>query len=222
MKARRFLQVAAGAAALAAAFHAQAVGVGVRAGTTGLGADLAWSVAPALALRVGYSGASWSRDVSTDGARYDSKLRLRNLSGLLDFSPLGPFRLTGGLVWNNNSYDLRGDPGGGTYRFGGNTYAAGDVGDLRGSVTPRRRLATYFGIGYGNVAGAGVNFYADLGVILQGTPRARLTATCGPALGAAACTQLQNDLAAEQVRVQEKLKSFSYYPVLNLGVTIVF
>jgi hypothetical protein len=193
-------------AAMGAASSVHAAGVGVRAGTTGVGADLAWGIAPTLSARLGYSALKWDRDVSTDTVSYNGKLKLSNLNAMLDFSPLGPFRLTGGFVLNDNKYDVRGDSGGGS---------------ISGTVKTGRSAAPYLGIGYGNVSGLGVNFYADLGVMFQGTPRASLSADCG-SLGAAACAALQSQAAAEQARLEDKLKNFKYYPVLNIGLTIGF
>jgi hypothetical protein len=211
------------AGTLAAAGSADAAGVGVRAGTMGIGADVAWGIAPTLSARLGYSTLSWNRNVSTDGVRYDGKLKLSNFSGLLDFSPIpGPFRITGGLVYNDNKYDMRGEPPGGTYSISGRSYSASDIGSLNGTVKSGRSFAPYLGVGYGNVAGLGVNFYADLGIIFQGSPRASLSASCGASLSAGACAQLQSDVAAERARLEDKLKSFRYYPVLNVGLTIGF
>ncbi len=207
---------------LAAAGSVQAAGAGIRAGTTGIGGDVAWSIAPTLSARLGYSALRWNKDVSTDGVRYDGKLKLSNFSGLLDFSPLGPFRLTGGLIYNDNKYDMRGQPPGATYSISGRTYSTSDIGSLNGTVSSGRSLAPYLGVGYGNVSGMGVNFYADLGIIFQGSPKATLSATCGPSLSAAACAQLQSDISAERGRLEDKLKAFKYYPVLNVGLTIGF
>ena len=192
---------------VAAAGSAHAAGIGVRAGTTGLGADVAWSVAPTLSARLGYSTLKWNHDVDTD-IRYDGKLKLSNLSALLDFSPLGPFRLTGGLVFNNNKYDVQSSDIGG-------------AGNFSGSVKSGKSAAPYLGIGYGNVSGLGVNFYADLGIMFQGSPRASLSANC-TSPGSGACTTLQSQVAAEEARLNDKLKNFKYYPVLNVGLTVGF
>ena len=202
----RLVKIVSVVAALGAAGAVQAAGVGVRAGTTGVGADVAWSIAPTLSARLGYSGLSWNRDVSTDTVHYNGKLKLSNFNTFLDFSPLGPFRLTGGFVFNGNKYDVHGDSGGGS---------------ISGSVKSGKSAAPYLGIGYGNVSGLGVNFYADLGVMFQGSPKANLSANCG-SLSGAACTSLQSQAAAEQARLEDKLKSFKYYPVLNVGLTIGF
>jgi hypothetical protein len=194
--------------ALVAAGSAQAAGIGVRAGTTGLGADVAWSVAPTLSARLGYSALKWNHDVDTDNVRYDGKLKLSNFSTLLDFSPLGPFRLTGGFMFNDNKYDVQ----------SGNI---GGAGTISGAVKSGKSAAPYLGIGYGNVSGMGVNFYADLGIMFQGSPRASLNANC-TSPGSGACTTLRTQAAAEQARLEDKLKNFKYYPVLNVGLTIGF
>jgi hypothetical protein len=186
---------------------AQAAGIGWRAGTTGVGADIAWDIAPTLSARVGYSALKWSHDIETSNVDYDGKLKLSNLSGLVDFHPLGPvFRLTGGVILNDNKYDVR------DTNLGGR---------LSGTVEAGRRAAPYVGIGWGNVAGAGINFYADLGIMFMGAPKASLTASCG-SLSAAQCASLRSQVAAEQARLEDELKDFKYYPVLNLGLTIGF
>ena len=193
------------AAAMAAATSAQAAGIGVRAGTTGVGADIAWDLAPTLSARLGYSALKWNRDVDTDAVEYDGKLKLSNLNTFIDFHPLGPiFRITGGIVFNDNKYDVS------AARFGGS---------LNGTVEAGRSAAPYLGIGWGTVAGAGINFYADIGVMFMGSPKASLRAVCSPG---PACTQLQNEVAAEQRRLEDELKHFKHYPVLNVGLTVGF
>jgi hypothetical protein len=193
--------------ALAAAGSAQAAGIGARIGTTGLGADVAWDVAPTLSARLGYSGGSVDHDVSTD-VTYHGKLKLSNLNTFLDFAPLGPlFRITGGFIFNQNKFDVQSDQVNG--------------GSISGTVKPGNSAAPYLGIGYGRVSGAGVNFYADLGVMFQGSPKATLTANCG-SLSAGQCSTLQSQVASEQAQLEDKLKNAKYYPVLNIGLTIGF
>ena len=202
----RRIQIVTFIAALGVAGAAQAFGIGVRAGTTGFGGDVAWKMAPTLSARVGYSTLSWGRDVETDRVRYDGTLKLGNLNTFVDFSPLGPFRLTGGLMFNRNRYDLRGDLAGGS---------------VTGQVKSGRSAAPYLGIGYGNVSGMGINLYADLGIMFQGSPNATLDASCG-GLSAGQCASLQNEARAEEARLRDELKRFKYYPVLNIGLTVGF
>src|SRR3982751_1365548 len=197
------------AAALAACGTAQAAGVGVRIGTTGLGVDLAKNVAPLVDVRVGYSGGSLGKDVDTSNAHYTGDIKLSNLNTLLDFHPLGPlFRISGGLIFNKNKYDAHGT-------------VNGQPGSVDARVESGRTAAPYLGIGYGNVAGTGINFYADAGVMFMGTPKATITANCA-GLTPGQCTALQTQTASEQQALQDKLDRFKAYPVLNIGVTIGF
>jgi len=144
------------------------------------------------------------------------------LSGLLDWSPLGPFRITAGIVGANNKLNVTGVPTDGTVTINGATYQASDVGNLSGTVKPANRVAPYLGFGYGNVAGAGVNFYFDIGVMFQGSPKSTLTANCGPTLNAGQCAQLQTNVAAEQQMLDDKLSKYKYYPVASIGISIGF
>jgi hypothetical protein len=211
------------ALAIAATGSAGAAGIGVRAGTNGLGADIGWGIAPTLSARLGYSWLdNYNVDVNTTDVNYSGKLKISSVSGLLDWSPLGPFRITAGIVGNDNKLDVTGVPAGGTFTINGITYAASDVGSLTGTVKPGKKTAPYLGIGYGNVAGAGVNFYFDIGVIFQGSPKSTLTATCGPAVPAGQCAQLQNDVAAEQQSLNDSMSKYKYFPVANIGITIGF
>jgi len=219
----KLIKIITFAMSIVAAGSAGAAGVGVRAGTTGVGGDIGWGIAPTLSARVGYSWLNnYSVDVSTTDVTYNGKLNLSNLSGLLDWSPLGPFRITAGIVGANNKLDVTGVPTNGTFTINGATYQASDVGNLSGTVKPANRVAPYLGFGYGNVAGAGVNFYFDIGVMFQGSPKSTLTANCGPTLNAGQCTQLQTNVAAEQQMLDDKLSKYKYYPVASIGISIGF
>jgi hypothetical protein len=130
--------------------------------------------------------------------------------------------VTGGVILNDNRYDVNGQPSNGTFTLNGNTYQASQVGSVNGTVKSGRPVAPYLGIGYGNVAGKGVNFYFDLGVMFQGSPKATLNASCGAGLSAAQCSQLQSDTAEESRRLEDKLSRYKYFPVANIGITIGF
>lgn len=202
------------AVAIAATGSAGAAGIGVRAGTNGLGADIGWGIAPTLSARVGYSWLdNYSVDVNTTDVNYSGKLKISSVSGLLDWSPLGPFRITGGIMSGENKVEVTGVPA---------NSAASSVGTLTGTIKPGKKTAPYLGIGYGNVAGAGVNFYVDIGVIFQGSPKSTLAATCAPTATPAQCASLQNSVAAEQITLDEKISKYKYYPVASIGITIGF
>ena len=219
----RHIRLAAFLSTLLVAGSATAAGVGIRAGTTGIGGDVAFDLVPTLSARFGYSWLNFNTTVESSDVNYDGTLKLSNGNLFLDWAPLGPFfRFTGGLILNANKVDVTAQPTAGTYTLGGITYPAAAVGSLTGTVKSGNSAAPYLGIGYGRVAGAGVNFYADLGVMFQGTPKATLTATCGPATPAALCNQIQASTALEAIDLQDSIKNFKYYPVASIGVTIGF
>ena len=206
---KRIAVLAASAVAcVAASGAAHAIGIGLKAGTTGIGGDVAMSVFPLVDARIGWAGGSLSRSYSTSGASYDGKMKLNNLNALLDFHPLGPtFRLTGGVIFNDNKYDATGTPSNG-------------VGSLNASVKGNS-AAPYLGVGWGRVAGMGINWYADLGAMFMGSPKATISANCS-GLSAAQCTALQGQAATEQSALQDKISSFKIYPVLSIGFTVGF
>jgi hypothetical protein len=202
------------AMAIAATGSAGAAGIGVRAGTNGVGADIGWGIAPTLSARVGYSWLdNFTVDVNTTDVNYSGKLKFSSVSGLLDWSPLGPFRITAGITSGDNKVDVTGVPASG---------AASSVGTLSGTIKPGKKTAPYLGFGYGNVAGAGVNFYFDIGVIFQGSPKSTLTATCSPTATATQCTQLQNSVAAQQTSLDDTISKYKYYPVASIGISFGF
>jgi hypothetical protein len=221
---KRIRTAAFAAALLGASAGAQAAGVGLRAGTTGIGADVAFGVLPTLSARIGYSGMSFDTTIDETQIEYDGDVKLSNLNLLLDFTPLGPvpFRITGGFIFNDNKIDLRARTRNGTLTINGVVYPVEQLATVTGTMKPGNRAAPYLGIGYGNVAGFGVNFYFDLGVMFQGTPEVRLSSTCNPPLTAAQCGRLAAAVTAEQARLQDEVSSFKYYPVANIGITIGF
>ena len=214
MKIRGYTRAIVLAALATTAASAQAGGIGVRAGTTGVGVDLGGDVAPTLGWRLGVSGMNVNTHVDTNDVRYDAKAKVLTGSLLLDWSPLGPFRISGGFMPNQNKIDLTGQPSGGG---GSSVVPAGS--SLTGDVKPERSFAPYLGVGYGNVWTRGVNFYFDLGIMFQGSPEVSLSLNCGSATPAQ-CAAAQSQVEAERQRVQDKVDRYKYYPVANIGLTI--
>ena len=196
----------------AAAGTAHAGGIGLRIGSTGVGADLGFGIAPTLGGRIGLSGMNLNTDVDTTDVTYDAKAKILTGALLLDWSPLGPFRISGGFMPNKNKVDLSGRP------TPGSRFPAGTT--LSGEVKPERSFAPYLGIGWGNVWTKGVNFYFDLGVMFQGSPKVSLNVECGPSATPAECTQARNEVEAERVRVEDTIDKYKYFPGANIGLTI--
>lgn len=214
-----------GLAGLLAAGSACAdVGVTANLGTTGFGAHFSVPVQPSLNARFGVNALHYSYDDSADDLDYDFKLKLQTVDALLDWFPAGGvFRLTAGVVYNGNKIDARAKPNAiDSYTINGRTYSTTDVGTLNGKID-FRKVAPYLGIGWGNAIAKdkGWGFSADLGVLLQGSPKVKLSnSDCR--LGTAQCDQLAADIAAEQANLKDDTDSFRAYPVIRVGVSYKF
>jgi len=221
-----FVLLSASIAPVAAA-DVPAMAVAVRAGTTGIGLDYNIALGQSFSARVGYSGLNYNHSVSTSDVDYDGTLKLSMLSGLLDWYPFhGGFHLTVGAVGNGTKLDVTGTPAaGGSYTINGNTYTSSDVGSLSGQLKFGNSVAPYVGLGWGNPVGhSHLHFLVDIGAIYGGTPSVSLTAHCGPAIptGSPECTQLQSDVQAERLKLQNDVTIIKWYPVFNLGLAYRF
>ncbi len=197
--------------------------IAVKGGTAGLGAELAWPLAERFAGRLWINGGSLTRDLTESGIRYDARLKFGTAFALADLHPsAGRFRISGGMGYNDNRFDFTGRGDGSTIVINGVPYNSADVGTLDGRVR-FDKTSPYLGIGWGSAprgaAGFGVN--VDLGVMFQKT-RASLTGSCGPSLPAPTCTQLQNDLRAEEAQFRDAVGRFKAYPVLSSGFSYRF
>lgn len=199
------------------------VGVSVTAGTTGLGLHASYPVMPKLNARVGVNYLNYNYDGSTSDADYKFNMKLMTVDVLADYFPMdNGFRLTGGLVYNGNKFDVNMKPNSGAeYVLNGTTYSAAQAGSINGSVD-FKKVAPYLGIGWGNaVKNTGWGFSADLGVMFQGSPNSNLT-NSGCQASAATCNQLANDIAVEKTKLNDEVSSFKSYPVLRIGASYRF
>jgi hypothetical protein len=194
--------------------------VGIRAGTLGAGVELSQALSQRVAVRVNVDAYNRKQTSTEDNIQYDAKLKLQTASLLGDWFPFaGNFRVSLGAMFNGNKLTLKGKPTGGTFTINDVTYNASDVGSLDAKVD-FNKAAPYFGIGYGRPINSGLSFIFDLGVLFQGSPKSKITATCTATTPN--CAQLQSDAAAEQSQLDESLRSFKYYPVISLGLAYTF
>ncbi len=189
-------------------------GVGVKAGTLGLGLEGRWNPVPLLDMRVGMNAYDYDTDASTSGIEYDATLELDSyyVTGNINF-PLSPLRLTAGVFANNNEVALTSqDSGGQDIELGGVPLPPDVVGTLTGR-TYFEDYAPYLGIGidFEPFDKLGLNF--DLGVLWQGEPKIDLSAD-GTGSG-----QLPFEAALELERrlLEDELSDYKAYPVVSLA-----
>lgn len=202
-------------------------GVAVRAGTPGVGLDLDLGLSPSFGMRVGFAGFNINHSIDTSDVDYDGRLKLRTVTGLLDWYVFsGAFHLTAGVAGNDTKLNVVGQPNQSTYTINGNTYTSSQLGSLTGQLKFGNSVSPYVGFGWGNPAGENghVHFLFDVGAIYGGTPSVTLNAQCGPAAppGSSVCNQAQSDVASEEAKLRHKADILKWYPMVSLGIGVRF
>ena len=208
----------------APAAYAWPVNVSVGASTLGLGVQVAAALIPGtLDAAVGFNHTTFTRSgnytSNGDDIPYNGNLRLQSIPILLDYYPFhGVFRITGGVMVNENDVSAVAGGGSGSYTINGDTYSAQQVGTLTAHVG-WRRVAPYLGIGWGSKAArhSGFSMGFDVGVLVTGSPQVTLAAS-----GAATDTQLASDVAAAQAKANSQASSYRFWPVIGLRVGYAF
>lgn len=218
------------AMAVAGAIPAAAqVTADVQAGTPGIGAGVAWSFVPELALRLeGSYFSGINRSEQAGGNRYQARLRLGSAGALLDWHPLGGgFRVSAGALYDANRVEGDSLPSSdGTYAIGTLRLPAAAVGTLHGKVD-YPSFAPYAGFGWSAAprAGPGFGVFADLGVAFVGRPRVTLTPEPppgSPLATPAGQALLAPEVSLEEARVEQKIDGYRYFPVLAVGISYRF
>lgn len=193
------------------------LGVTAKIGTLGIGADVTLAFSRYLALRGVFSELNIEPLIGRDEGNIKFDLNWRNCGGLVDWHVLGGgFRLSGGLMANNNDFKAHGDLTE-SVTINGNEYS---LTTLDGEMS-FAKWAPYLGLGYGAAAGKDgrLHFACDFGIMFQKQPSVTLSGTASdPYLQ----DLLNADLAAEVAKRSDDLRWFAYYPVINVGISLRF
>lgn len=194
------------------------VAVTAKVSTLGIGADVAFKVAPRVNLRVTGQAFDYDRSDTIDDVNYDIELGLRSFGAQVDLHPFGSsFHVSAGLLANGNAIDTVAnlDPAA-TYEIGDGIFTGAQLGDLRGAAD-FDSAAPYLGVGWGNpfARQRRLGFAFGLGVIRQGVPDVSLSAA-NP-LGD---PTLDQALIDEARAVEDELESLQYFPVVSAGLSI--
>ena len=205
-------------AASGTAFADHNFGVGVKAGTLGLGVEGTWRPLPYIDFRAGVNRYDYNDSGSYGGINYDAEIGLDNyyLTGNLRF-PLSPFRLTGGLYSNGNEFNAASGDNGAIILVGGDPYPADAVGTLS-ATGAFESTSPYVGVGFDFTLLGKVGMNLDFGVLWQGSPQISMTAD-GLLSGD---PTFEASLDAERAELENELSDYKAWPVVSLGFVFNF
>lgn len=202
----------------------------LRASTLGLGLEVTASLTERIAVRVGANGFAFDTDLTESGIDYEADLQLLSVSALVDWHPAANgFRVSAGLLINENELDLTGESDQDEFEIGDTTYTSDNL-RLSG-LLDFEPVAPYLGIGWNSTftKDRGWGFSVDLGVVFQGEPRVTLNGSGravrqsdGFAVDAATDPRFQQDLLAEEDNLERELDDFEFYPVVAIGAVYRF
>jgi hypothetical protein len=192
-------------------------GIGMKAGTLGLGLEASWQPLPYIEVRLGANSYDYDTDGSQAGIDYDATLALESFYGTASFHfPISPMRITAGIYSNGNELqmlnsDLQ------DKNIGGIVYPGTEIGVLE-STTSFSSSAPYLGLGFDFTLAGKVGMNLDFGVLWQGEPDVALNVS--GALGTD--PGFQAALELERQQLEDEMSSFKAWPVVSLGFVYKF
>ena len=193
------------------------LGLGLKAGTLGLGLEASWQPLPYLDIRLGANAYDYEDDGTQAGVPYDATLALENFYATGNFHfPVSPMRLTAGLYSNGNELQMLNDEAA-DLEIGGINYPGAGIGTLT-SVTSFGSTSPYLGIGFDFTLAGKVGMNLDFGVLWQGEPDVTLEADGLLALDPG----FQAALEAERVELEDEMSDFKAWPVVSVGFVYKF
>lgn len=198
---------------------------GARAGTLGLGAEVALVTDNGVSLRAGAGFAGFDADVTSilqlDANRKGRLAVPRSMYTLGLDIPVGNFRIGGGVLYkeNNPVYALNlGD--GAQIDIGGSTYTQPEVTQLTTTLVSRE-WAPYALVGLGQHIRRGLGLFLDMGVAFLGDSDLAMTATGDGRL--LASRRFRRDLNTEQQNLRADAGDLvRYWPILSVGIQFGF
>lgn len=196
--------------------------VGLRAGLFGVGFEVSKPILKEWDLRLSGYGFKYGYQEEKQGLHYDFEHTLSATGLLMDWHPFRtPFRFAVGVY--SNSSDIEGVvEEADSYEIGANQYSATQTGVVSvaadvGSTAP------YVGVGWGyGRKEIGLGFLLDAGILIQQSPKVRMSASNLSLLDDVTAEQLRRDLSIESAQLKTALDEFEFYAVVNVGISFAF
>ena len=202
-------------------FH---IGATAKVSTLGYGLEVSVPVfQDRLNVRAGFNTFNYNfEEDSGDGGQdltYKGELELQSLPLLLDWHPFkGSFRLSTGLIFNNNEINATATCETASCEFGDGIYDSDTLGTTNlhvdlGGTQP------YLGLGFGNAVSSDgrFSFAFDLGVVFQD-----VKVTITPSDTCQADPSCSDEVAQEEASLNDDVEDFDMYPVISLGMSYKF
>jgi hypothetical protein len=211
------------------------VGIGVKISTLGAGIEVATPLAGKFNLRGGFNMFRYSRPITNNGIQYQGQLQFQSAEAHLDWFLFGGFHVSPGILfYNGNQLTANASvPGGQTFSVGGTSYESDPTTPITGTgKLDFVKVSPSIMIGIGNLIprnGRHYSFLFEVGGAYQGSARVALNLagnvcdTTGTTCRAVSSdpTVLAN-IQAQQVKIQNDVNPYRFFPVLSLGVGFNF
>ncbi len=211
------------------------IGIGVKFSTLGVGVEVGTPLGRKFNVRGGFNIFRYSRLITSDGIQYDGQLRFQSAEAHLDWFPFGGFHISPGLLFynGNNVTATAMVPGGQTFSEGGVTYESDPTTPVTGSgKLDFVKVSPTIMFGVGNLIprnGRHYIFLFEVGAAYQGSARVALNLagnvcdTAGMNCRAISSDPtVQSNIQAQQVKIQNDVNPYRFYPVISLGVGFNF
>lgn len=202
---------------LLAEANAQEHALSGRAGFLGLGIEYSYSVNERIVVRGMLFGSGYSFDATESGIDYEFDLEWDSLAAAVDFHPLtGPFRLTFGLMKNDNGLSASSTPAD-NLLIGDTIYTPAEIGSLSASIG-FDGTAPFVALGWDWSRSKRFGFSLDLGLVKQGAPVVAMRAS-GTLLGDPVFAA---DIDTETAELRDALDGFDMLPFASAGIVFRF
>jgi hypothetical protein len=212
------------------------IGIGVKASTLGVGVEVATPLAGKFNLRGGFNMFRFNKAITNNGIQYDGQLHFQSAEAHLDWFPFGGFHVSPGLLfYNGNQFTATAAvPGGQTFSVGGTTYESDPATPVTGTgKLDFVKVSPSIMVGIGNLIprnGRHYSFLFEVGAVYQGSARVALNLAgnvCDPTNGSncrpiSGDSAVQANIQSQQVKIQNDVNPYRFFPVISLGVGFNF
>ena len=201
-----------------AAVSAQGFGIAGRAGTLGMGGELALGLTDAFVIRGGLGLMPFEPSATIDDIEFTLKLPEKWITIGADIYLGGSFRIGGGMLFKPDDPTITGEIAGGSVTIGDVVYTSTDVAQLTGTLDSKDQ-APYVLIGFGRHTSSGIGLFLDLGAAFIGEPTVSIAATGNSTVISSA--EFTSELRKQERNIEDDLGSYiKVWPILNIGLRI--